>query len=142
MKKAKNFLNVLIISLLLVFYFSSGISASSLWDQQNLLDGGVSSAFGESKSSPTDIRYQIVKIINVTLGLLGIITIILMIYAGFRWMTSAGNEDAISSAKNILKNAIIGLVIITFAWSITTFILRRLDKKYVENQGAGYYQWD
>jgi len=142
MKKAKNFLNVLIVSLLLVFSFSSGVHASNLWDQQDLLDGGVESAFGESKSSPTDIRYQIVKIINVILGLLGIITVILMIYAGFRWMTSAGNEDSISSSKAILKNAIIGLVIISFAWSITLFVLRRLDKKYIEDGNAGYYQWE
>jgi uncharacterized BrkB/YihY/UPF0761 family membrane protein len=140
MKKAKNFLNVLIVSLLLVFSFSSGVHASNLWNQQDLLDGSVESAFGESKNSPTDIRYQIVNIINIILTLLGIITIILMIYAGFRWMTSAGNEDAISSAKNILKNAIIGLVIITFAWSITVFVLRRLDRKYLENDG--YHQWE
>lgn len=142
MKKAKKFLTIGLFSLSLLFVSASGVGATNLWEQQNMLDGSVATAFGESKDSPTDIRYRIVKIINSILAVLGIITIILIIYAGFRWMTSAGNEDAISSAKSILKNAIIGLVIITFAWSITLFVLRRLNKNYLESEGAGYYEWE
>ena len=50
-----------------------------------------------------DIRITIAKIIRVALGFLGIIAVSLIIYAGWLWMTSAGDERKIEQAKNILK---------------------------------------
>jgi len=58
-------------------------------------------------------------------GLLAIVVIIffiLLIIAGFRWMTAGGNEEAVTSAKKNLKNAIIGLLIVVFAYAITTLV--------------------
>lgn len=46
-----------------------------------------------------DIRTTIVNILRVTYGILGVITLILIIYAGFVWMTSQGKPDAINKAK-------------------------------------------
>lgn len=71
-------------------------------------------------------RAIIARIINIALSFLGIIILSLMIYAGFLWMTSGGEEEKIRRAKDILKNAIIGLVITLSAWGITVFILNRL----------------
>ncbi len=73
-----------------------------------------------------DPRVIIGRIIQVALSFLGVIALILIMYAGFLWMTSNGDEDKISKAKQILKNAVIGLVIILSSWAITTFILTRL----------------
>ncbi len=67
-----------------------------------------------------------VKIINVILMFLGIIAVSLVIYGGFVWMTSNGSEDKIKTAKRILKNALIGLIIILSSWGIAAFILRQL----------------
>ena len=47
-------------------------------------------------------------------------------YAGFLWMSSDGDEEKITRAKAILRNAVIGLVIILASWAIATFILSRL----------------
>jgi len=67
------------------------------------------------------------NIIYAMLGLLGIIFVVLTIYAGFLWMTAQGNEEQISKAKKMLVNAVIGLVIIMAAWSITAFVLYNLS---------------
>src|SRR5574344_1055212 len=67
-----------------------------------------------------------VKIINVILMFLGIIAVSLVSYGGFVWMTSNGSEDKIKTAKRILKNALIGLIIILSSWGIAAFILRQL----------------
>ncbi len=76
--------------------------------------------------SSTDPRVIIGRIIQWALGFLGVIAISLIMYAGFLWTTSGGEEEKISQAKKILKNAAIGLAIILSSWGITTFILSRL----------------
>ncbi len=73
-----------------------------------------------------DPRVLAGRIIQVILSFLGIITLGLIIYAGVLWTTSNGEEEKIRSAKNILKNAIIGLAIIFASWAITTFVISRL----------------
>ena len=73
-----------------------------------------------------DIRIVIANIIRIILGFLGIIFVALIIYAGWLWMSSQGNEEKVSKAKDILKNAVIGLVIILSAFAIASFILNRL----------------
>ena len=74
-----------------------------------------------------DIRISVIKVIRVALGVLGILALILVIYAGVVWMTSGGNEQKIETAKKILLNAVIGLVIILFAFAIVQFIFSRLS---------------
>jgi len=74
----------------------------------------------------TDIRVIIARIINVALGLLGIILVSIIIYGGYLYMTSGGNEEQIGKAKKILKNAVIGLAIILSAWAIVLFVMRML----------------
>lgn len=68
----------------------------------------------------------IIGIVNWALGLLALLAVVLLLYAGFLWMTSRGNEEQIEKAKAILKNAFIGLLIILAAWGIVAYILRLL----------------
>jgi len=65
-------------------------------------------------------------IINAALGLLGIIFIILMIVAGYNWMTASGSQEKVQEAKDTIKRAIIGLVIVIGSWAIWNFILDNL----------------
>lgn len=74
----------------------------------------------------TDIRVIIANIIRVGLGLIGIILVVLLLYAGFLWLTAGGNEEQITTAKAIIKNAVIGLAIILSAYAIVAFILKML----------------
>ncbi len=73
-----------------------------------------------------DPRVIIGRIIQIALTFLGVILLGLIIYAGFLWMTSGGEEEKIRRAKGILQSAIIGLAITLAAWAITTFIITRL----------------
>ncbi|MCX6795419.1 MAG: pilin [Candidatus Falkowbacteria bacterium] len=90
------------------------------------VDTGVAQVDSNIALSATDPRVVAVRIINFLLMFLGIIAVSLVIYGGFVWMTSDGNDDRIALAKKILKNALIGLVIILASWGITAFILSRL----------------
>jgi hypothetical protein len=74
----------------------------------------------------SDPRVIITRVIQIALSFLGVIALILIIYAGILWMTSNGDEEKIKQAQQILKNAVIGLIIILSSWAIATFIISRL----------------
>jgi len=59
--------------------------------------------------------------------LLGIIFIILMIYAGYNWMTAQGEEEKVTKAKTTIQRAIIGLIIVVSAYAITAFVFKSLQ---------------
>lgn len=69
------------------------------------------------------IQTTVGKIINTALGLLGIVAVILIIYAGFLWMTAGGTEDRVKKAKDILTASVIGLIIILASYAIANFVV-------------------
>ena len=75
----------------------------------------------------TDFITIVARVINVILGLLGIIVVGYFIYAGFLIMTSGGEEDKIAKGKRVMINATIGLAIVLSSWGIATFIIRALS---------------
>ncbi len=82
----------------------------------------------------TDVRFTVARIINAALGLLGVIMIVLMVYSGFLWMTSAGSEDKVEHARGIIYGAVIGLVIILSAYTVTYFVLQQLYSATTESR--------
>ena len=77
-------------------------------------------------------------IVNALLGTLGTILVMLIIYAGFIWMTAAGDEQKISKAKKLLGSAIEGLAIVLAAYAIASFTISNLQKGAgTSNGGSG-----
>ncbi len=93
-------------------------------------DYGINAAAnGLNNSLPgggTDLRTIIARIINLALGFLGTIALLIIVYGGFKWMTSNGDEEKVEEAKKLLKSAVIGLGIILASWAIATFIISAL----------------
>src|SRR3989338_2396910 len=58
--------------------------------------------------------------------LLGVISIVIVIYGGFIWMTAGGSEEAVDKAKKTLANGAIGIAIVLSAFAITEFVMRSL----------------
>lgn len=83
-------------------------------------------AAGYQSATKTTLLDNIGGIIKAFLGLLGIIAVVLTIYAGFLWMTAGGNEEDVGKAKKLLGNAVIGLAIILSAYAITAFTVGNL----------------
>ena len=74
-----------------------------------------------------DPRTIIKNIINISMGFLGTIAIIYILYGGFIWMTAGGNDENVKKAQKMLTNGVIGLVIIFSAWTIAWFIILSLQ---------------
>ena len=69
-----------------------------------------------------------VGIINVALGLLSLVAVVIVIYAGFSWMLSGGSSEKIKKARDLLINAVIGLLIIMAAYGISKYVFEQLNK--------------
>lgn len=69
-----------------------------------------------------NLREAIALIIKSLLGFLGSVFVILIIYAGFIWMTSGGSSEKIDRARKILTSSTVGLLIVILAYAITVFV--------------------
>ncbi|MFA6227633.1 MAG: hypothetical protein WC668_00375 [Patescibacteria group bacterium] len=81
----------------------------------------------ESQLGSGDLMPMIGTAIGIVLGVLGVILVLIVIYAGFWWMTAQGDEKKVEKAKKMIYNAVIGLVIIFAAYAITNFVLAQLE---------------
>ena len=70
-------------------------------------------------ANPVD---PIVNLVKMCLSVLAVVFLILIIYAGFRWMLSGGNSETIEKAKKIMIAAAVGLLIIFLSYSVTLFV--------------------
>ncbi len=87
------------------------------------VDGGIRIVDNHSQLTNRDPRSVAGDFIMIALSFLGIIAIIVVIYAGFQWMTSGGNQERVSSAKKMLIAGLIGLLIILLSLAITRWLI-------------------
>jgi small-conductance mechanosensitive channel len=136
MKITKKYIKTILLVFVFLFGQMLGIlalspqasAATSLWDKQLGLGGDESGVIGQEGFSKgatqtDDIRTVIGRIIRVVLSFLGIIFIVLMLIAGFKWMNSQGDEGKISEAKSTITAAVIGLLIVMASYAITVLVL-------------------
>ncbi len=65
-------------------------------------------------------------IMNVILFTVGSVAVLMLIYGGVRYTISGGDEKAVTSAKNIILYAVIGIVVAVMAYAIVNFVLGAL----------------
>ncbi|MBI5765658.1 hypothetical protein HZA71_00315 [Candidatus Falkowbacteria bacterium] len=109
--------------LFLLILLSVPVLAKAATDNTNILENLNKTGLGTGKGD--DLKVIIGAIVKVFLGFMGIVMVILIIYSGFLWMTAAGDEKKVEKAKEILKNAVIGIIIILIAYSITAFVITK-----------------
>lgn len=68
----------------------------------------------------------IARVVSYVLGFIGILLIVIIIYGGFLYMTSGGNEKQTETAKNVLTYAVVGVVIIFAAYIIARVVISAL----------------
>ena len=85
---------------------------------------------GEAAGVETEAELPVVigKIIRVFIAAMGVVLLVILIYAGFLWMTAGGDSEKVEKAKKWMTNGVIGLIIIIFAFSIVTYIINKLTE--------------
>ncbi len=91
------------------------------------LAGTTSGLASVCTSGASNCFVQIVgSLINTVLGLVGIILLAFLIYAGVLWMTAGGETKQVQTAKDMIKNVFIGLVLVIASVAISTFVVDQL----------------
>lgn len=73
-----------------------------------------------------DVDQIIQTVVNVLFFILGAVAVIMIIWSGIRYVTSAGNATAVTSAKNTLIYSVVGLIVAMLAYAIVSFIIDAL----------------
>jgi len=107
--------------------------ADSVWDTAK--EGGVEKIGTEAYDTTTskDPRDIVIDVIKIFLTFLSIIFIVLIMLAGYKWMTSQGNQDKVDEAKKEITRAIIGLGIIIAVYAITDFVFTDVRKAITDD---------
>lgn len=85
------------------------------------IDDGVNAVGGDTETSNLGARIK--TIVNILLYILGAIAVVMIVIGGIRYTTSNGDSSSITSAKNTILYAVIGLIVAILAYAIVNFIL-------------------
>ena len=85
--------------------------------------GSVAGTDCATNSSTDSLKELAAKIISVFSILVGVVAVIMVIFGGFKYITSGGDSGSVSAAKNTLIYAIVGLIIVALAQFIVHFVL-------------------
>lgn len=115
-----------IITLLILPIIAVNHASGQLIANPDELQANTEQAALTGNLSNVTVGSLVARGVQTILSLLGIIFLGLTLAAGFQWMTAGGNEEQIKKATATLKAAIIGLIIVIAAYTITFFIFKAL----------------
>lgn len=129
-KKAKDIMGNALIGLIItltansmVFFIAATFPGGDLVWTQSTTD--VETAAGLTGTNIL-IEDNIGALISIVLNVLGVVLLLIFLYAGFLWMTAQGDGKQVDKAKMMMRNALIGLVIVLLSRAIATFVIGRL----------------
>jgi len=118
--------------LITLFVFGLAIALPALAAPNiNDLTGQVAAQAGyDTMVSAGDFSIMIGKMVRTVLSFVGVIFLVLTVYAGILWMTASGNEEQVGKAIKIIKAAAIGMAIALSAFSISAAVISVTNPKF------------
>ncbi len=102
------------------------VAGSSNLEVLNKLDNVASQQGPYQLANGNTLNEIIGTVVSMALSLLGIVFIILMVYAGYNWMTAQGDEEKVTNAKSTIIRAITGVIVVIGAYAIWYFVFNNL----------------
>ncbi len=121
----------LMLSLAPAFALSGSVYADSIGEclgQGSNLNADINGGCdpGDTSTGTQKIQDIVTLIVNIFSVIVGIVAVIMIIWGGFKYITSGGDSGNITSAKNTIIYAIIGLVIVALAQFLVQFVLDKV----------------
>lgn len=130
----KIFKNIIVFAGLIVFLILPVLVSAA-----NLPSGGLNFVATNGTNSPykpiaanNDLAGIIGIVIQSFLGLLGVLFLVYVLYAGYNWMVAQGDEEKVTKAKETIQRAVIGLIVTIAAYAISYWVF---DKLIFSNTG-------
>lgn len=128
----------------LLFFTASPISVSAVTNpftrqleqevEPGLLQAGAGRIVPGSGTRLSPVIY-VLQWVRILLSFLGIATVGGLVYGGFLWMTAGGSSDQVEKAKKLLRNMIIGLIIVLSAFSISWYATQQIQRSTGTGRG-------
>lgn len=111
-------LAAIVLGLMMAFAVPADVTAQSVND--------IREGVQRTGPSGTDVNVAIRAAINILSIVVGVIAVIMIIIGGLKYVTSNGDSNSISSAKNTIIYALIGIVVVALAQALVRFVLDKL----------------
>ena len=119
-----NKLKMILAGMLIIPTVALAVAPAASAEGNLTLNSGVDSAQGEGVGQvSTDPESLVKKFVNIFLFAVGALSVIMLIWGGIRYTTSAGDSNKVQAAKNTVLYAIVGLVIAILAYAIVNMVI-------------------
>lgn len=103
---------------------------------QNCLSGGATLSVGNGTACPQGnndtgtrkVNDIITTVVNIFSAIVGVVSVVMIIYGGFKYISSGGDSNKVTEAKNTIVYAVIGLVVVAMAQFIVQFVLNKVTQ--------------
>lgn len=99
---------------------ANGVGIGS-WDQ---ISSGLT--FSKNWTTAESVKTNIVTLLNVAIGLGGLVAVAVLVYGAYMFITANGDEDKVTQGQAAITNAIIGLVVIFLTGLIIQFVAKNI----------------
>lgn len=127
----------------ILFFFALSVQAGPLRQDSNGVASKMNTGAGSASfdiinaGGSSDLSSMIKKVIDIFLGFIGILLTVYILMAGYKWITANGDEKKVTEAKTSIQHAVVGLVIILAAYSLTYFVFQSVGSVAEDGGAAG-----
>ena len=104
-----------------------GLNSTTAGAQVDEINKGINAVSGSDSSATLKVDEIVLAVVNWLLFAVGVISVIMLIVGGIKYATSAGDSNKVTSAKNTIMYAIIGLAVAVLAFAIVGFVTNTLN---------------
>jgi len=116
------FANLALLLMLVLPNLTLAVTYGTLNDAPKLTNNFATNVgYQPDKAQPLPV--VIGKIVETVMSFLGVVFFVLIVFGGWKWLVAGGNDEEIGKAKSLIRNAIIGLVIVFSAYLISRFVV-------------------
>ena len=90
-----------------------------------------------TKNQGSDLTVVFKTVVNILLFIVGAVAVIMLVIGGLRYVTSNGDQNAVTGAKNTILYAIIGIVVAFLAFAAVNFVTSQLENGDANNSSTG-----
>lgn len=121
-----NKLKLILAGLMIVPTMALAVSPAAVSAQEDLtLETGLNSTKTEGHKD-VDAGSAVKRFINIMLWIIGVLSVVFLIWGGIRYVTSAGDSNKVTAAKNTIVYAIVGLIIAILSYAMVNFVIKSL----------------
>ena len=126
----KIFVGAIIIFLLFAYclLFIDSVKAQSFGNLSDSLANiaGQTNDTQGGRIGKADLPTIVGGILYGVLGFLGVLCLVIIIYAGIKWTMAGGNQETVASARKTIQYAIIGVIVILGAYAISIYVVEQV----------------